>query len=121
MYLRKSRRRQALLEKAVHRKAIAAEESIGPDKDAYDRLDWPVVYEAMLQLKPREQSLLALRYFEGVSHEEIARTLELRPGTVRVAIGRALTKLRHLLEIPSMQDSVAPKPSTSQAGRNRSP
>jgi RNA polymerase sigma-70 factor (ECF subfamily) len=108
-YLRKSRRRRALLEQAVEQKAIAAEEGTGPDEDFYDRLDWPVVYEAMMQLKPREQSLLTLRYFEGFSHEEIAQTLKLRPGTVRVATGRALTRLRQMLDVPTYQESVAPK------------
>ena len=97
-YLRKTRRRQALLEKAVQQKVLAAEEATEPDEDAYDRLDWPAVYEAMMRLKPREQSILTLRYFEGFSHEEIARTLELRPGTVRVALGRALARLRRMLE-----------------------
>jgi RNA polymerase sigma-70 factor (ECF subfamily) len=105
-YLRKSRRRQALLEKAVEQKAVAAEEGTGPDEDVYDRLDWPIVYEAMLRLKPRDQSLLTLRYFEGFSHEEIAQTLQLRPGTVRVATGRALTRLRQLLDVPLLHESV---------------
>ena len=70
-YLRKSRRRQDLLEKAVQQKTIDAERSNDLAEDAYEPLDWPVVYEAMLRLKPREQSIVSLRFFEGLSHEEI--------------------------------------------------
>ena len=97
-YLRKSRRRQGLIEKAVQQKTIGAEQNQDPSEDAYDPLDWPTIQQALLNLKPRDQSIVSLRYFEGLSHEEIAKTLKLRPGTVRVALGRALTKLRRILE-----------------------
>ncbi|WP_162907145.1 SigE family RNA polymerase sigma factor [Allorhizocola rhizosphaerae] len=55
-------------------------------------------HQAMWQLLatlPRQQrAVLVLRYYEGLSDEEIARVLGCRPGTVRGYASRALATLR---------------------------
>lgn len=48
-------------------------------------------------LKPRERSLLWLAYVEGSAHEEIARSLDLKPRSIRVLLFRARRRLAALL------------------------
>ena len=72
-----------------------------------DRLDWPALYQAILGLKPRDQAVVVLRFFEHKSHEQIAAVLGERPGTIRVALSRALDRLRQDLKVTS-DDSLAP-------------
>ncbi len=49
------------------------------------------VQRCLRAIAPRFQSVLALHYVEGLSVDEVARTLRCRPGTVksRLARGRA--------------------------------
>lgn len=55
-----------------------------------------VEFEAMLQgLTERQRAIVCLRYLDDLSIEEIARTLECRPGTVKSSIHRANTQMRH--------------------------
>jgi RNA polymerase sigma factor (sigma-70 family) len=56
-----------------------------------------MLYQEILLLKPREQSIITLRFFEHMTHEEIGEVLNQRPATVRVALSRALQKLRKRL------------------------
>jgi RNA polymerase sigma-70 factor (ECF subfamily) len=98
-YLRQSRRRSLLFEEAARRKAIRVEPSTRPA--SLDSLDWPRVYEAMLTLKPLDQSIVALRFFEDMPHEQIAGILDMRTGAVRTALTRALKKLRGVLGVES--------------------
>ncbi len=53
-----------------------------------------ILKQAMLKLKPRYQTIIALRFFENLKLTEIAEVLESNPGTVRSQLARALTKLR---------------------------
>jgi RNA polymerase sigma-70 factor (sigma-E family) len=56
----------------------------------------------MLAGLPRQQrAVLVLRYYEGLSDDEIAETLRCRPGTVRGYASRALATLR--IEITNEQ------------------
>jgi RNA polymerase sigma factor (sigma-70 family) len=57
------------------------------------------VYQALLTLKPRDQSIITLRFFEDMSHEQIAGILDMQPPAVRTALTRALQKLRHELGV----------------------
>jgi len=52
---------------------------------------------AMAGLGARERSLLWLAYAQGASHEEIARALGLRPGSIRVLLWRARRRIAALL------------------------
>jgi RNA polymerase sigma-70 factor (ECF subfamily) len=99
-YLEQSQRRARLLEEAARQKAVhVVDESASPVN--VSELDWPHVYETLLKLEPREQSIITLRFFEDMSHDQIAGILDMRPGAVRTALTRALEKLRRELGVTS--------------------
>jgi RNA polymerase sigma-70 factor (ECF subfamily) len=54
---------------------------------------------ALARLSPRERQMLWLAYAEGSSHQEIADTLGLRTGGIRVLLFRARRKLAALLTL----------------------
>lgn len=56
------------------------------------------------QLKPDEQSLITMRYFEKKPFKEIAQIMGKREGTLRMRIRRALDKLRAKLEKQGVED-----------------
>jgi RNA polymerase sigma-70 factor (ECF subfamily) len=91
-HLRQSRRRRELWEIAVRRR----EERLPSDNSppGWEKLDWPAVYQAILELDERDQTILTLRFFAGLSHEEIADVVDATPGAVRTALSRTLSYLR---------------------------
>ena len=96
-HLRKSIRRRKLLEEAARLGAVKSDvANILLDQES--EIDWQSVYAALGELTDREQSLVALRYFAGLPHEQIAGVLQMKVGTVRVALSRALEKLRGRLQ-----------------------
>ncbi len=66
--------------------------------------DWVVdaerarhVHKALAQLLPEQRQVLALSYFEGLSHSEIAERLATPLGTVKTRIRTAMQHLQELL------------------------
>jgi len=53
---------------------------------------------ALERLEPLPRQLLALAFFGGLTHEEIAQQTQLPLGSVKSHIRRALTKLQRLLK-----------------------
>jgi RNA polymerase sigma-70 factor (ECF subfamily) len=53
--------------------------------------------QAVAQLPEREGSVFCLRYFDDLSYQEIAETLNIRSGAVATALHKARTKLESLL------------------------
>jgi RNA polymerase sigma-70 factor (ECF subfamily) len=53
--------------------------------------------QAMSHLKPRERALLWLAYAQGSSHKEIAQSMGLRTGSVKLLLFRARRRLASLL------------------------
>ena len=49
------------------------------------------------ELKPRERALLWLAYVEGDTHADIAASLRLSRGSIKVLLSRARARLRDLL------------------------
>ncbi len=95
-HLRQSIRRRELLEAAALMGKINASVS-APLLASDSPVEWQEVYEAIGELNDREQSIISLRFFAGLKHEQIAEVLEVKPGTIRVALSRALDKLRDRL------------------------
>jgi RNA polymerase sigma factor (sigma-70 family) len=84
--IRSRRMLNALAEQAVEHKPGSREKR------------WAALYQALLTLNEEEQHLIGLRFFQGFSHDEIARLVGRRAGAVRVKIHRALKGLRPTLE-----------------------
>ena len=89
-YIRKHLRRRKLFEKfqAEHSRHQQTQD-IQPD--------WTAVYGAIARLKDTEQSVITLRFFEDMSHDQIAAIINKHPTSVRVILSRALKKLQKLL------------------------
>jgi RNA polymerase sigma factor (sigma-70 family) len=58
------------------------------------------LHAAVAALEPRARQLVALAFFRGLTHEEIAAQAMLPLGTVKSLIRRALLQLRTLLDEP---------------------
>ena len=52
----------------------------------------------LLSLKRRDQTVVALHYLEGLSVDEIAALLRVRPGTVKSRLSRARDRLRERMK-----------------------
>jgi RNA polymerase sigma-70 factor (ECF subfamily) len=52
-----------------------------------------IVHRAVMDLSPKLRAVVALKYLEGLSYEEIASVLECSPGTVASRLNRALIQL----------------------------
>ena len=92
-YLSHRRRR------AVRTVALTFESLDGPAAAAHpDHADRHAVRDELWQhlaaLPPRQRAVLVLRYYEGLSHEEIAELLGCAASSVRSAAARALAALR---------------------------
>ena len=58
-----------------------------------------ILKQTILTLKPRYQTIIALRFFENLKLTEIAEVLGSNPGTIRSQLARALAILRKKLMI----------------------
>lgn len=103
-WLRKAARRRELLEAAARMGAVGAngDENVATE---FDEIDWQDVYAALDDLPERERSIISLRFFAGLQHSQIATALETTSGAVRVAMSRALDKLRDRLRSAKSQPS----------------
>jgi RNA polymerase sigma-70 factor (ECF subfamily) len=52
-----------------------------------------IVHRAVMELSPKLRAVVALKYLEGLSYDEIASVLECSPGTVASRLNRALSEL----------------------------
>jgi RNA polymerase sigma-70 factor (ECF subfamily) len=93
-YIRKTSRRKKILAQA----ALAATVSGSESTDNFRKLDWPMLYAAILKLKPEHQTIITLRFFENLEFKEIGRILNARGATVRVTLHRIIRKLRNHLK-----------------------
>ncbi len=74
-------------------------ELVGTDSRIEDvTLTRELARAALLTLAPKYQTVLALHYLEGLSVEEVARTVGCRPGTVKSRLSRGRDALRTKLQ-----------------------
>jgi RNA polymerase sigma-70 factor (ECF subfamily) len=57
------------------------------------------LWQAVKRLNPHEQEVVYLRYFLEMSEAEMARTLQVAPGTVKSRLHRALNRLRKVVDV----------------------
>lgn len=56
-----------------------------------------IIHRAVMELSPKLRAVVALKYLDGLSYEEIASVLECSPGTVASRLNRALSNLEERL------------------------
>lgn len=95
-HLRQSIRRRELLESAVALGRINSS-AIAPLIDSSTQIDWQMLYSALGQLSEREQSIISLRFFAGLNHNQISEVLAGKAGAIRVTLSRSLEKMRSIL------------------------
>jgi len=93
-YIRKTSRRQKLLEEASASSGVSDTDSADDSAEP----NWPVLYQAVLRLKPKHQTIVTLRFFENLDFEQIGQIIKIRPATVRVTLHRILKQLRNHLQ-----------------------
>ncbi len=72
--------------------------SLSPDSAMEYRELGEQLREALQQLSEHEAAIFCLRYFEDLSYDEIAKTLDMETAAVGMALFRARTKLATLME-----------------------
>jgi RNA polymerase sigma-70 factor (ECF subfamily) len=108
-HLRQSRRRQELWEAAARGRHWDRGSGSHSSQAEHEQLDWPVVYQALLELDERDQTIVKLRFFADLSHEEIAHVVDGTPGAVRTALSRTLHRLRDKFNPPASTDACSEK------------
>lgn len=77
-------------------------------------VEWEEVVQALTELSEREQSIISLKFFAGLQHDQIASVLNIETGTCRVALARALNKLRDRLRVSD--ETIRSAPDTERGG-----
>jgi len=80
--------------------ALAAEpedpETAGPGDEAEAALERAALRSALDQLAPHEREVVALKFFVGLSNEELARVLKVSPSNAGTILHRAVQRLREV-------------------------
>jgi len=69
-------------------------------------ITWPALHNAILKLKPEEQTVIALRFFENLTIDRIAEITGLRPDGVRFRIAKALENIKLFNTEKQFEDAV---------------
>ena len=77
-----------------------AEIELGSDDHSWQAAARIDLHRAVARLDARSRDLVALRYGADLSSKDIGRIYEMSPGAVDVALHRALSELRAMLEAP---------------------
>lgn len=89
---RSARRREALTVRAAAAEPGNAAPS--PEAAVLDRADAEALAAALDRLSERDRLVVAYRYLFELSEAETAEALDIRPGTVKSRLSRALVRLR---------------------------
>ena len=75
--------------------------------------------EALAQLPEKHRAILLLRELEGMSYEDLSRTLEIPKGTVMSRLFHARAKVQRLLAsyLGDESEKSAPRPSSKKGGQ----
>ncbi len=88
---RKTTRRRALLEDAANSGQLRGR-ACGEGID--ENLKRDTLQAALMKLSDQAQAIISLRFFSGLSYDDIADVLNISPGTARTAASRALQEIR---------------------------
>lgn len=89
---RSSRRRDGLALRLTAHETTSPEPA--PETEVLDRADAEALIAALDRLPERDRLVVAYRYLFEMSEAETAEALDVRPGTVKSRLSRALVRLR---------------------------
>lgn len=93
---------QRAVRASVHDAEEDAVQIASPDPEPSELLDQAVeslgIRRCMDALDPAQRQALSLAYYRGLSHSEIAETMDAPVGTVKSWVRRGLDRLKHCLE-----------------------
>jgi len=99
--------RHAALDELRRRKRVLATSEDTADPDALaledgvdDAMRRATVRAALRDLEPRDRELVALKFYAGLSHDEIAEVLGVSPTAAGTRLHRVVTKLREACHAP---------------------
>ena len=73
--------------------------NVAPEQAAIQSEQWRQVQAAMRELPEQQQEILALKFGVGLSNQEIAHAMKLKPNHIGVLLYRAVHALRSVLEV----------------------
>jgi RNA polymerase sigma-70 factor (ECF subfamily) len=77
--------------------AEEADSRPSPDSEHFERQRAEIVRRAVMDLSPKLRAVVVMKYFEGLSYDEMAAMLGCSPGTVASRMNRALLKVEQRL------------------------
>ena len=98
-HLREARRRSTVMQTVVGNTHVDDARAAGANDDLIERQ--ALLKRALLSLKPKYQTVIALRFFEDMKLAEIGACLGEKPSTIRTRLSRATAQLRQALNAHS--------------------
>ncbi len=87
-------RRRLLEQREVERRRVDWHDGVSPEGSVDDA---EIVLPALEALPQNQRAVLVLRYYEDLSEDEIAVTLDIPAGTVKSRCARGLEQLRRVI------------------------
>ncbi len=84
-------------EEAIETKLVATDISSNPEKQLEDKERGRLIREAVDELSAKQKTVFMLARYEGMQIKEVAETLGMAEGTVKIHLHRAIKKLQTLL------------------------
>ena len=101
-FLRKKKMKTTSIDRSEEEEGIATifltSQSLNPEQEAIKNQKMKLMRELVEKLKPQYKNLIELRYFKGLSYEEISEQLGLPLGTVKAQLFRARTVLKEIIK-----------------------
>ncbi len=84
-------------EDVIEKRLVAADISSNPEKHLEDKERGRIIREAVDELSSKQKAVFMLTRYEGLQIKEVAETLGLAEGTVKIHLHRAMKKLQTIL------------------------
>lgn len=88
-------RRQQVANRYLGTQAGDLRGALQPDDEV---VDGQATFELLEQLPPRQRAAIVLRFYEDLTYEQIAQSLDVTVGTVKAQVSTGLQRLRSLME-----------------------
>lgn len=84
-------------EETIEAKLVATDISSNPEKQLEDKERGRIIREAVDELSAKQKTVFMLTRYEGLQIREVAETLGMAEGTVKIHLHRAIKKLQTIL------------------------